>query len=106
LTSAGRKVLINNERRRLLDDAATPDLSLLLEFDSSDPLFARGFEAGRLWATLRVDPDEVVEEYLHASNLEMLLRSAEAAGRQVRTTDVDETWVLATFEAAESIDSD
>ena len=52
------------------------------------PEFARGFECGRLWALLRAEPDEEVEEYVHAENAEMLLRMAEATERHVQTEDV------------------
>jgi hypothetical protein len=78
---------------------------LLLEFDTHDPQFARGFECGRVWALLRADPFGEVSEYVHATNLEMLLRLAESTGRTVRTEDVDDTWVLATFSLAEVLDS-
>lgn len=83
----------------------TLDVRLLLPFDTQDPQFARGFECGRVWAILRADPDAEFSEYVHAANLEMLLRMAEAAGRMVRTEDVDEMWVLATFTPADAIDS-
>jgi hypothetical protein len=33
----------------------------LLKFDTEDAEFARGFEAGRLWALLRATDDQVVE---------------------------------------------
>jgi hypothetical protein len=84
----------------------TPDLSLLLSFDTSGGEFARGFEVGRLWANLRGDPTTTLSEYVHASNLEMLLRIGEATGRPVLTEDVDETWVVATFGVSSCIDSD
>jgi hypothetical protein len=82
------------------------DVSLLLEFDRSDPQFAQGFECGRLWAILRADAEVEVCEYVHAANVEMLLRLAEATGRTVRTEDVDETWVLATFTPSAVPESD
>lgn len=70
--------------------------SLLLGFDTADAEFARGFELGRLWALLRLG-DGALEETVHASNAEMLLRLAEATDRTVRTDDVDETWLVAHF---------
>jgi hypothetical protein len=81
------------------------DVGLLLPFDTADPEFARGFECGRLWALLRADPDTELSEYVHAANLEMLLRVAEATGRAVRTEDIDDTWVLATFGSSAVLDS-
>jgi hypothetical protein len=81
------------------------DGTLLLPFDTPDAEFARGFECGRLWALLRADPDAEIAEYVHAVNAEMLLRLGEATDRAVRTEDVDETWVLATFDASVSVES-
>jgi hypothetical protein len=82
------------------------DTTLLLRFDTDDPLFARGFECGRLWAILRDDPEAEVSEYVRAGNLEMLLRLAEATGRAVQTEDADDAWVLATFTASVPVESD
>jgi len=79
--------------------------TLLLPFDTADREFARGFECGRLWALLRADPDTEIAEYVHAANAEMLLRLGEATDRAVRTEDVDESWVLATFDASVSVES-
>jgi hypothetical protein len=81
------------------------DSALLLTFDDETAEFARGFECGRLWALLRDEPDDEVEEYVHAENAEMLLRMAEATGRHVQTEDVDDAWVLASFSAAVPVDS-
>ncbi len=88
-----------------MDDPAL-DVGLLLAFDSPSAEFARGFECGRLWALLRVDAQAEVTEYVHAANLEMLLRLAEATGRTVRAEDVDDTFVLATFGLGEPVDSE
>jgi hypothetical protein len=80
-------------------------LQLLLRFDNDEAAFVRGFEAGRLWHELRgMEPDELVG-HVHAENLEMLLRIAEATGYVLRTQDVDETWVLATFTRSAEIES-
>ena len=68
----------------------------LLPFDTDDAEFVRGFEAGRLWALLCVEEDEVVET-VHASNAEMMLRLGEATRRNVRAADLDENWVEVTF---------
>lgn len=70
--------------------------TLLLPFDTSHPEFARGFELGRLWAIARSTEDEIVET-IHATNLEMLLRVAEAMGRRVAVEDIDDTWVTASL---------
>lgn len=68
----------------------------LLPFDTDDAEFARGFEAGRIWALLRATDDEVIEA-MHAENAEMVLRLAEATGRRVQAVDLDENWIEATF---------
>lgn len=73
----------------------------LLAFDTDDPQFARGFEAGRIWAVLQAHPAEAVHEYVHASNVEMVMRLAEATGRRVEATELDGDWLEATFSAAE-----
>ena len=70
----------------------------LLPFDADEPQFARGFEAGRLWALLRERPEEPVEELVHASNAEMILRMGEALAREVRSEDVDEAWIEVFFD--------
>jgi hypothetical protein len=70
-----------------------------LQFDTNAKEFVRGVEVGRLWETLKLNPDEV-EEYVHASNAEMILRLSEATGRAVRSVDLDETWMRVTFDAA------
>lgn len=75
---------------------------LLLPFDTDDPQFARGFEAGRIWATLRLEPDEPHEVIVHASNAEMAMRIAGATGRFVQGDESDDgLWITLTFQAVE-----
>jgi hypothetical protein len=73
--------------------------SCVLPFDRDTSDFARGFEAGRLWALLRLMPDQPIEETVHVSNAEMLIRMSEATGRPVRATEMDSDWLEATFDA-------
>lgn len=70
-----------------------------LQFDTSASEFVRGVEIGRLWEALKLESGPV-EEYVHASNAEMILRLSEATGRAVSSEDLDETWLRVTFEAA------
>ena len=70
-------------------------MDLVLPFDTDDPEFIRGFEAGRLWAQLCTG--EPVEATLHATNIEMAMRMAEAAGRPFVGSDVADEWVQVTF---------
>lgn len=72
----------------------------LLPFDTDDAEFARGFEAGRLWALLRGAEDEVIET-VHAANAEMILRLGEATGRHVQAVELDEDWIEVTFAEVE-----
>jgi hypothetical protein len=75
--------------------------SLLLPFDTDDPEFARGFEAGRIWALLQHDPDQPHEVVVHAANAEMAIRMGEATGRRVQGREsADCHWITLDFEAA------
>jgi hypothetical protein len=76
---------------------AEASYSLALAFDTDDPEFTRGVEIGRLWEQLRAEPDETVEQQVHATNAEMVLRMGEALDRPVRTSDDDGHWMTATF---------
>jgi hypothetical protein len=69
-------------------------LHCALAFDTSDPEFIRGFEAGRLWALAQMQPDEEVEDYAHATNAEMVLRIAEATDRSAKSSELGEGWLL------------
>jgi hypothetical protein len=70
-----------------------------LEFDTGTADFVRGVEVGRLWEILK-NTAEPVEEIVHTSNAEMILRIAERTGRPVRSEELDDTWLLVTFNAA------
>lgn len=65
--------------------------SLTLAFDSDDPEFIRGVEAGRLYEQLRGDGE--VHQSIHATNVEMAMRICEAHGRTFKAEDLDERWV-------------
>lgn len=72
---------------------------LALAFDSDDPEFARGVEVGRLWEQLK-DP-EPLEQTIHAGNVEMAVRMAEATGRRMVVEDSpDPCWVHLRVEGA------
>jgi hypothetical protein len=72
-----------------------------VRFDTDDPEFVRGFEAGRLAGRLEHQLDGPVEQYAHATNSEMVMRLGEAAGRRVWSRDAGEGWLLVRFEVAE-----
>ena len=73
--------------------------ALALAFDTSASEFCRGVEVGRLWEILKHSPGPV-EELVHASNAEMVLRLSETTERPVRAEELDETWLRVTFDAA------
>jgi len=74
-------------------------MTVVLPFDVDEAEFVRGVEVGLVWAGLGHD-DERQSFTVHASNVEMMLRIAEASGRAVRSIDVDETWVVVEFAEA------
>jgi hypothetical protein len=71
--------------------------SLALAFDTDDPEFCRGVEAGRLWEQLKTG--ERVEQTIHATNSEMAIRMCEALEREFSAEVLDETWVELRVEA-------
>lgn len=57
---------------------ATPDSTdFILEFDTADDEFQRGFECGEIWACLTDDVEEV-QAIISAKNAEMVMRMCEA----------------------------
>lgn len=80
--------------------------SLLLPFDSDDPTFTRGFEAGALWAqlsaaswTVGVDEDHGWYQ-LHETNLEMAIRIGEALSLECRLVGESPGWIEVQYSAA------
>lgn len=69
---------------------------LLLAFDSDSPEFVRGFEMGRIWSLCQSDADEI-NETVHASNAEMLMRIGEATGRDYSAESLDDLFLDVTF---------
>jgi hypothetical protein len=72
----------------------------ILAFDTNDLEFARGFEVGRIWALIARSDGGAVEEYVHASNVEMIMRIAEASGRRVVSAELGDDWLLVEFAAS------
>lgn len=70
--------------------------SLVLPFDSDDPEFARGFEAGNLWERIKND-HTTWSAYIHATNAEMIMRMCESEGRVFSAKDVDDTFIEVTI---------
>jgi hypothetical protein len=65
---------------------------LVLPFDSDDPEFCRGFEAGRLWERMKIDAADWTE-MIHATNTEMVMRMAVLEDREFRAEIVDDEWI-------------
>jgi hypothetical protein len=61
--------------------------SLVLPYDSDDPEFVRGFEAGRLWERIKHDRT-TWSQIIHASNSEMVMRMCETESRSFRAEDI------------------
>lgn len=71
------------------DDQAT--YGLVLPFDSDDPEFTRGFEAGIIWERTEEGP---YSGLIHAENAEMVMRIAEARGMSFAAQDAgDDEWL-------------
>lgn len=66
--------------------------NLLLPFDTDDPEFGRGFEAGRMWERIKSDRT-TWSQLIHASNAEMVMRMCELESRSFRAEDVNEDYV-------------
>lgn len=69
----------------------------ILEFDTDESEFARGFEAGRLWGfLLDHDSDQLDGQPFHATNVEMVLRMLDATGHDGVTAEFsdDPGWMV------------
>lgn len=64
--------------------------SLALPFDTDDPEFVRGFEAGRLYEMTAIG--EPFTQTIHASNTEMAMRICEAREVPFRAEQLDDNW--------------
>jgi hypothetical protein len=82
---------------RKASDGKKMSWQCVLLFDSQDPEFARGYEAGVVEGRLRALPDEPVTELVHADNAEMMLRIAEATGRSVCSQEKADDWLEVSF---------
>ena len=68
-----------------------------LPFDTDNPEFVRGCELGALWQRLRTEQGEV-EQAVHLTNAEMMLRVSEATGRAVVSEECgDGHWMVVRF---------
>lgn len=65
---------------------------LLLPFDTDNPEFVRGFEAGRIWERIKNDRTDW-DAMVHGSNAEMIMRMCEVEDRNYRAEIVDDIYV-------------
>jgi hypothetical protein len=63
----------------------------ILPFDTQDPEFARGVEAGILWQRLETEP--AVSATVTARNAEMIMRIAEARSLPFSAQPLGEQWL-------------
>lgn len=75
-----------------IGDEEPTGYGLILAFDTDDPEFARGFEAGRLWERVKADQTDW-SQMIHAVNAEMVMRMCEAESRTFRAEEVNEEFV-------------
>ena len=70
----------------------TDTYDLVLPFDTDDPEFTRGFEAGTLWERLKGQPEEL-EEVVHAANRHLLREMAHRLGYTLECEDARDGWM-------------
>jgi hypothetical protein len=70
------------------------EYGLVLPFDTDEPEFTRGFEAGVIWERTENGP---YEGLIHAENAEMVIRIAEAREMTFVGEDVGNDWMQVTL---------
>jgi hypothetical protein len=76
-------------------EAEEGEFGLVLAFDTDDPEFTRGFEAGQLWE--RLERDGAADQLIHAENAEMVMRIAESRGLAFKAEDAGDGWLHVTL---------
>ncbi|MET0462869.1 MAG: hypothetical protein ABW007_06935 [Chitinophagaceae bacterium] len=71
------------------------EYELVLAFDSDDPEFTRGFEAGAIWEQMKGRTD--FNCIIHANNAEMVMRMAKAKGYSFHGEEMNEEFTLMGF---------
>lgn len=69
---------------------------LALAFDSTDPQFTRGFEAGMVYQQAYLGLP-VQDQPVHASNAEMVMRIAESVGMKFTGKAISDDWIAVTL---------
>lgn len=69
------------------------EYKLVLAFDSDDPEFSRGFEAGMLYMSLGDKHVTKINQLLHAANAEMVMRMCEKMNWKFSAEDIGNDWL-------------
>jgi hypothetical protein len=69
----------------------------ILDYDSDDDEFVRGFEAGRIYDRARHGNESSFDEIVHTGNLAMMGRIADATNRSLRSKFIDRYWTHVFF---------
>ena len=80
----------NSDKRGIRVDPNSDEF--ILEFDTTDEEFQRGFECGEIWACLADNAIEV-HSIISASNAEMVMRMAEATNYSYEARYLDDSEV-------------
>ncbi len=75
----------------------TEGYECVLAFDSDDMEFTRGFEAGRVYESLKDRKHSDIEFQVHTTNQEMMERIAKATGYIIDALETDEEWTWVTL---------
>lgn len=87
----------------MADDDHDTEYGMVLPFDTNDPKFARGFEAGGIWGRMQCRED-LIEQTIHGTNTEMVMRMAEAAAYRFHADPGPGDWMHVTLAALEEDD--
>lgn len=69
------------------------EFGLVLAFDSDDPEFNRGFEAGMLWMSLGDKKVTKINQHIQAKNAEMVIRMCDKQGWTYKADDLGNEWL-------------
>jgi hypothetical protein len=73
------------------------EYGLVLPFDSDDPEFTRGFEAGMLYMSLGDKHVTKITQLLHVENAEMVIRMCELFDWSFTAEDLSDEWLQITL---------
>lgn len=86
------------------DENDEVEYGLLLPFDSDDPEFTRGFEAGMLWENFQNPNLVYMERTVSGKNAEMIMRMTERWGWEYRASLLEHDWMHVVLKRKENGD--